>query len=199
MATSNFFVGLERNAYAALLIDPPWKFKARSAKGEERSPCRHYDLMGLDEIRALPIAEIARPDSHLFLWVPGPFLHLAFDIMHGWGFRYSSMAFVWVKLARSYDARQLRLTPVVDADLHIGLGLTTRKNAEFCLLARRGKARRMAKDVREIILAPVRDHSRKPDEALERIERYCAGPYCELFARGNGRPGWAVWGREAIP
>ena len=80
-------------------------------------------------------------------------------------------------------------------DFAIGLGLTTRHNPEICLLARRGRARRIAKDVRELIIAPAREHSRKPDEAYRRIERYAAGPYLELFARQR-RPGWTVWGNE---
>ena len=105
------------------------------------------------------------------------------------------MAFTWIKLKRRYDAHQLRVLPTADADLHVGLGLTTRKNAEFCLLGRRGNARRLAKDVREVVLAPVREHSRKPDEAYARVERYCAGPYLELFARQR-RPGWDSWGDE---
>lgn len=65
--------------------------------------------------------------------------------------------------------------PSAESDLHVGLGYTTRKNAEMCLLARRGNVRRAAKDVREIILSPLREHSRKPEEARQRIERY-VGP-----------------------
>ena len=115
--------------------------------------------------------------------------------MEAWGFRYSAVAFTWVKLKRSFDALQLRVLPTLESDLHVGLGLTTRKNAEFCLLGRRGNAHRNAKNVREIILSPVREHSRKPDEASLRVERYCDGPYLELFARAP-RPGWTVWGNE---
>jgi N6-adenosine-specific RNA methylase IME4 len=96
---------------------------------------------------------------------------------------------------RTVPSRQLRILPTLESDLHVGLGLTTRKNAEFCLLGRRGNARRNAKDVREIIMSPVREHSRKPDEARLRIERYCDGPYIELFARSQ-REGWDSWGNE---
>ena len=87
------------------------------------------------------------------------------------------------------------MTGLADSDLHVGLGLTTRKNAEFCLLGRRGSCRRNSKSVREIILSPVRQHSRKPDEVYDRIEEYCDGPYLELFARQE-RPGWTAWGNE---
>jgi N6-adenosine-specific RNA methylase IME4 len=77
---------------------------------------------------------------------------------------------------------QLRVLPTAEMDLHVGLGLTTRKN-EFCLLGRRGNCKRQSKKVREVILAPVREHSRKPDEAYRRIMEYADGPYVELFAR----------------
>jgi N6-adenosine-specific RNA methylase IME4 len=115
--------------------------------------------------------------------------------MKAWGFKPSAIAFTWIKLKRRFDARQLRVTAIAEADLHVGLGLTTRKNTEFCLLGRRGNARRNAKDVREAILSPVREHSRKPDEAYERVRAYCDGPYLELFARTH-RPGWDCWGNE---
>src|SRR5260370_24096485 len=106
-------------------------------------------------VMALPVRELAARDAHLFLWVTGPCLPQAFALITAWGFRYSSVAFTWIKLRRRYDARQLRTLPTTDADLHVGLGLTTRKNAEFCLLARRGNARLIAQDVREVILSPV--------------------------------------------
>ncbi len=79
----------------------------------------------------------------------------------------------------------------------MGTGYWTRSNAELCLLGARGAPKRQAKDVRQLIVAPRREHSRKPDEAIESIERLVAGPYLELFARPPHRPGWDVWGVEA--
>jgi N6-adenosine-specific RNA methylase IME4 len=119
-------------------------------------------------------------------------LPLAFTLITAWGFKYSAIGFAWVKLRRGFNENQIRILPFAESDLHVGLGLTTRHNVELCLLARRGNARRLAKDVREIILAPVREHSRKPDEAYRRIQRYCAGPFLELFARER-RLGWDSW------
>ena len=75
------------------------------------------------------------------------------------------------------------------------MGFTTRKNAEDCLLFRTGMPQRLARDVREVIVSPVREHSRKPDEAIARIERFCPGPRVELFAR-EARDGWDAWGDE---
>lgn len=197
---SDPFVGLPRRHFAAILADPPWHFRARTALQvgnwtSRRDAEKHYAVMGAADIAGLPVRELAAKDAHLFLWTTGPCLRLAFDVIEAWGFRYSAVAFTWIKLKRRYQAHQLRLVPIAEADLHVGLGLTTRKNAEFCLLGRRGSARRVAKDVREVILSPVREHSRKPDEARRRIERYCAGPYLELFAREQ-TPGWTSWGDQ---
>jgi N6-adenosine-specific RNA methylase IME4 len=192
--------GLQSSHYAAILVDPPWRFKSYTALQSanwwsRRDVEKHYAVMDLAALKALPVRDIAAPACHLFLWTTGPHLPQAFEVMRAWGFRYSSIAFVWVKLRRAYEANQLRLVSTIDADLHVGLGLTTRKNAEFCLLGRRGNACRVSKAVREIILAPVREHSRKPDEIYRRIEAYCAGPYAELFARHKW-PGWDAWGDE---
>ena len=193
------FADLLGQRFSAVSADPPWNFKARAPANQNsksrRDVERHYDTMRLPDIKALPVADIAAKDCHLFLWATGPNLPAAFDVMAAWGFKFSAMGFVWIKMKRSFDARQLRVLPSIESDLHVGLGFTTRKNAEFCLLGRRGNARREAKNVREVIMSAVREHSRKPDEAYARIERYCAGPYLELFAR-ESRPNWTTWGNQ---
>lgn len=197
---SDPFANLQRGHYGAIVADPPWHFRARTALQvgnwtSRRDVEKHYAVMGLEDIKAMPLKDLAAKDAHLFIWTTGPCLRQTFEVIEAWGFRYSAVAFTWVKLKRSHNAMQLRVTPTQESDLHVGLGLTTRKNAEFCLLARRGNARREAKNVREIILSPVREHSRKPDEAYARVQRYCAGPYLELFAR-QPRAGWESWGNE---
>lgn len=194
------FADLAHGHFAAIVADPPWHFRARTALQmsnwtSRRDAEKHYAVMGVDDIAALPVKALAAPDAHLFLCTTGPCLRQAFEVMEAWGFRYSAVAFTWIKLKRSHNALQLRILPTAESDLHVGLGLTTRKNAEFVLLGRRGNARRIAKDVREVILAPVREHSRKPDQIFQRVERYCAGPYLELFARQH-RPGWTAWGNQ---
>lgn len=194
------FAGLDRGHYAAIVADPPWHFKARTALQmsnwtSRRDAEKHYSVLGVDDIATLPVRDLAAKDAHLFLCTTGPCLRQAFDVMEAWGFRYSAVAFTWVKLRRAFNPLQLRVLPSADSDFHVGLGLTTRKNAEFVLLGRRGNARRISKKVRELILAPVREHSRKPDELFERVQEYCAGPYLELFSRQD-RPGWTCWGNE---
>lgn len=196
------FAPLTAGAYGAICADPPWHFRARTALQvgnwtSRRDAEKHYAVMGLEEIKALPVKALAAKDCHLFIWTTGPNLPATFEVITAWGFRYSGVAFTWVKLKRSHNPQQLRILPTAEGDLHVGLGLTTRKNAEFCLLARRGNCRRHAKNVREVILAPVREHSRKPDEYRSRVERYI-GPgirVAELFAR-ESRPGWDAWGNE---
>lgn len=200
---SDPFPDLPRRHFGLIAADPPWHFRARTALQmsnwtSRRDAEKHYGVMGVDDIAALPVRELAADDAHLMLWITGPLFvegkHLA--IMKAWGFKPSSVGFTWVKLRRTVDAHQFRAVRLAEHDLHVGLGLTTRKNAEFCILGRRGNAKRISKSVREIILAPVREHSRKPDQFYQRAVEYAAGPYLELFGRQQ-RDGWTVWGNEA--
>lgn len=172
--------------FAAIHVDAAWLFKA-GTKGRPQ----HYKRMTLDEIKAMPVAACAADDCWLFFWTTGPHLEQAFEVLKAWGFKYSAMGFVWVKLNKNAGGLFFLLR-----DIFMGQGYTTRHNAEFCLLAKRGKPKRMSKKVHEIILAPRREHSRKPDEVFDRIEEYAAGPYLELFSR-ESRPGWAAWGDES--
>lgn len=185
------FSDLQRRHYAVIEADPPWTYSVFSEKGNRKGAVRHYATMSLPDILALPVADLAAPDAHLFLWTTGPNLQQAFAVMEAWGFRYSSIAFTWVKL-NPRDADSLFLT---DSSFHVGLGHTTRKNCEFCLLGRRGSPKRLSKSVRELIVSARRQHSRKPDEAYRRIVEYAAGPRLALFAR-EARPGFDVWGAE---
>ena len=195
------FAALRRGYYGAIAVDVPARFKSYTAiqsqnPGSIRSNERHYSTMSFTELAALPVKDLASGDGcHLFYWTSGPFLPQAIALISTWGFKYSTRAFTWVKLRPSYDPNQLRLTPLVESDLNVGLGLTTRHQTELVLLGRRGNARRISKRVREVILAPVREHSRKPDEFYRRVQQYCQGPYVELFARER-RPGWDAFGNE---
>lgn len=186
--------------FGAIMADPPWHFRSYAPPrvqnfASDRSLEKHYKTMTREQICAMPIADLAARDCHLFLWSTGPHLPQALETMERWGFRYSGMGFVWVKLRRAFASQPMRMLPLIHADLFMGLGHTTRKNAEFVLLGRRGSPRRVAKDVHEIILSPVREHSRKPDEAFDRVRRYCDGPYAEIFSRER-RDGWSTWGDE---
>lgn len=188
------FDGLPRKHFRAILADPPWHFAAWSKYTDlsdgtkTRATERFYRTMSKDEIAAMPVSELAADDCVLFLWVCWPMLFDAIQAVEGWGFTYKTCAFSWMK-ADPYRLFADEKTPFA------GLGYWTRANTEPCLLATRGKPKRLNADVRQGIIAPRREHSRKPDEIHGRIERLVAGPYLELFARSE-RPGWTVWGNE---
>ena len=170
--------------YRLCYADPPWEFATRSPKGKGRSQEAYYDTLPVSVLVTLPVQEMMADDSVLLLWVPKPMLPRAFEVIEAWGFAYKTNGFVWVKLTKNIDGLDLS-----QAKLHFGLGFWTRANPQQCLLATRGSPKRINRDVPELIIAPVREHSRKPDEVYDRIERLVAGPYVELFARQH-RLGW---------
>lgn len=140
--------------------------------------------MRLEDIIALPVSDLADRDCALFLWITLPMLREAWGLMEAWGFTYKTVAFVWIKRNRQSDG------------IFWGLGYWTRSNAELCLLATRGQPRRQAKNVHQVIISPVEEHSKKPDEARRRIEVLMGDvPRIELFAR-QAPSGWDVWGNE---
>jgi N6-adenosine-specific RNA methylase IME4 len=177
--------------YRAICADPPWRFATYSDKGKGRSAEAHYDCLGLTEIKALPVAEWAAPDAVLFLWTTDPMLPQALEVAKAWGFDYKTVAFCWVKLNKGRGQ-----APIAAGDFFTGMGFWTRANPELCLLATRGRPKRRGTDVPRLLVAPRREHSRKPEEAYARIERLVEGPYLELFARAS-RPGWDAFGNEA--
>lgn len=183
------FTGLERGKYGAILADPPWAFEAWSgATLPSRVADAHYSTMGIADIAALPVSDLAGPDCVLFMWVCWPTLSDALDVLKAWGFEYKTCGFAWFK------GGSLPLFPD-DMRAQMGLGYWTRANSEVCLLGVRGKPKRLDAGVHQAILEPRREHSRKPDCVYDRIERLVAGPYCELFAR-NTRKGWDSWGNQ---
>lgn len=186
------FAPLEKGKYGAILADPPWNFHGYSddCPTSDRHPRKFYDVMETDEICGLPVDSLAADNSVLFVWIVWPHLSQALDVINSWGFVYKTCAFTWMKA----HANQIELFRD-DIDVQVGLGYWTRSNSEVCLLATRGKPKRLNADVRQGIIAPRREHSRKPDGIHERIERLVAGPYVELFARQK-RPGWDCWGNE---
>lgn len=169
--------------YRTIYADPPWTFVTRSPKGKGRSAERHYGCMTIDDITALPVASWAADDAVLLLWTTKPMLPRALEVIGAWGFTYKTIGFTWTKTTAAGDR------------FPIGMGFWTRANPEPCLLATRGAPKRKSAAVAELIISPRREHSRKPDEAYERIEALVDGPYLEMFAR-HRRPGWDAWGDE---
>lgn len=181
----------EGGPYGVIYADPPWSFATYSAKGKGRAADAHYPVMSQAEIRDLPVADWAAADAALLLWVTDPMLPRAFELIEAWGFTYKTVGFYWAKLNKSAPPHGFQMS-----DFFTGMGFWTRANVEQCLLATRGKPKRQAKDVRRLVVSPRREHSRKPEEVYDRIERLLPGPYLEMFAR-QSRPGWDAWGREA--
>jgi N6-adenosine-specific RNA methylase IME4 len=195
------FGHLERGKYGAILADPPWHFqpwvggggrwngnKDKPVYTPARAPA--YGTMTLQEIKTLPVANLATTDCLLLVWGVWYYLPQVLEVIAAWGFEYKTCAFCWQKA----DVSQ----PDMFKDQYEGqwgLGYWVRQNTEFCLLATRGSPKRLNATVQQGIIAPRREHSRKPDGVHERIERLVAGPYVELFARQK-RPGWDCWGNE---
>ncbi|KQZ00884.1 hypothetical protein ASD45_08455 [Pseudolabrys sp. Root1462] len=173
----------EGRKFGAILIDPPWKFAARGAGGDGRSAGEHYTTSGLDPIKALPLADLAADNCVMFMWMVDWCPKWAFELIEHWGFDHKTTAFTWAKENASGEG------------WHMGQGYWTRSNPEDCWLATRGHPQRMNADVRQLIVAPVMEHSRKPDEIHDRIMRLVEGPYLEIYAR-RPRDGWVTWGNE---
>jgi N6-adenosine-specific RNA methylase IME4 len=189
---------LPRGHFGAILADPPWAYDVWKATEKPRHQGnlygiaeRHYETLSIRDLALLPIGELAAPDCVLFCWVTWPCLRQSFHVLDAWGFEYKTCAFAWMKA----DASQTDMFPD-DIPVWPGLGHWTRANSEVCLLATRGSPKRLNAGVRQGIIAPRREHSRKPDGIHERIERLVAGPYLELFARQSSRPGWSFWGNQ---
>ena len=166
--------------FGVILADPPWSFSTYSENGMDRSADNHYPTQTTDDVCALDVPGIAANDCVLFLWATAPMLPDALRVMAAWGFLYRSQA-VWSKNK-------------------VGTGYWFRSAHELLLVGVRGKIPAPAPGTQwaSVIEAPVREHSRKPDEAYDLIEAYFPTlPKIELNARGPARDGWAVWGNEA--
>lgn len=173
--------------FSTILADPPWRFANRTGKmAPEHRRLSRYVTLTMDEIEAMPVAEIAATPAHLYLWVPNALLPYGLRVMAAWGFEYKSNI-VWHKLRKDggSDGR--------------GVGFYFRNVTEMILFGVRGKnARTLAPGRRQVnyVGTRKREHSRKPDEQYCVIEACSPGPYLELFARGT-RTGWATWGKQA--
>jgi N6-adenosine-specific RNA methylase IME4 len=150
--------------------------------------------MELAEMQALPVADVAAKDCALFMWVVGSHLVESIDLARSWGFEFKTDAFYWIK-QRLIGGDQLDIFTNDIPEPRMGFGYWTRKQIEPCWLFTRGKPQRLSKGVRQAIIEPRREHSRKPDESHRRVEQLVGGPYLELFAR-TSRPGWDVWGNQ---
>ncbi len=176
--------------FSVIYADPAWPYRDSGVRG---GVDHHYPVLTMEQICALPVARLAAPDAALFLWATWPLIFDVGPVIAAWGFTYKTCAFDWVKTTKSGDPK-------------MGLGHWTRGNSEPCLLATRGKPKRVDAGVRQTILdetfttealcAPLGKHSAKPPETRDRIVRLMGDVPCvELFARTRA-PGWDAWGNE---
>jgi N6-adenosine-specific RNA methylase IME4 len=179
------FVG--ESHFATILADPPWQFANRTGKvAPEHRRLSRYGTMSLEEILGLPVAQIAKPTAHLYLWVPNALLPDGLAVMKAWGFTYKSNL-VWHKVRKDggSDGR--------------GVGFYFRNVTELILFGVRGKSARTLSPGRRqvnLLASRKREHSRKPDEQYEIIEACSFAPFLELFGRGRRR-NWVTWGDQA--
>lgn len=173
--------------FRTVYADPPWRFSNRTGKvAPEHRRLSRYDTMTLAEIENLPVKDICSDKAHLYLWTPNALLPDALKVMEAWGFEYVTNI-IWEKVRKDGgpDGR--------------GVGFYFRNVTEMLLFGVRKKPDRTLQPARSqvnLIRTQKREHSRKPDEMVDLIERCSPGPYIELFARGV-RDGWATWGAQA--
>jgi len=173
--------------FKTILADPPWQFQNKTGKvAPEHRRLTRYGTMTLDEIKGLPVSEIADTPAHLYLWVPNALLPEGIDVLTAWGFKYKSNI-VWHKIRKDggSDGR--------------GVGFYFRNVTELILFGVRGANARTLQPGRtqvNYLATRKREHSRKPDEQYDIVESCSPGPYLELFARGT-RKKWAMWGNQA--
>ncbi len=174
--------GFPDKKYSIILADPPWRYADKNCSGACET---QYQTMSIEDICSLPVKEIAGKDCVLFLWATYPMLREALQVVEAWGFTYKSIAFQWIKKNKN-------------GGYFYGLGRWTRGNTEPCLLAVKGKPKRVSPAVSQIISAPVKRHSQKPTETYNKIEKLMGDlPRIELFARER-REKWDAWGNEMV-
>lgn len=169
--------------YGAIIADPPWRFRTWGEHNQQKSASKHYPLMRTEEIAALPVNHLAAPDCMMVMWAVQSMIPQALGLMTAWGFEYKTMG-SWAKQSSTGEKWAF------------GTGYLLRCAAEFFIIGTRGNPKPAVRNVRNLIVAPNREHSRKPDEMHTMVERmFPTVPRAELFAR-TARPGWDVWGNQ---
>ena len=173
-----------KKKYQIIYADPAWTFRTFSSKGQKRSAIRHYNTLSINDICNLPISHISDNNCILFLWAIDTMLPESFRVIEEWGFTYKTVGFTWVKQNINSDK------------YFTGMGYWTRCNPEQCLLATKGKPKRISKSVKQLVISKRQEHSKKPDIIRDNIIELCGDiPRIELFARQRV-DGWDSWGDE---
>jgi N6-adenosine-specific RNA methylase IME4 len=187
--------------FKVLYSDNPLWYANRKTGGERNNKTKfgggaqkHYPLMKDEELLAMSpvIKNISTENSAMFMWATMPKLDFCIELLKAWGFRYTTTAFVWVKPVQDWKeevskGKQLRWKN--------GPGFYTGSNSEIVILGVKGSMQPNKKMLDSVIIEPVREHSRKPDEVKKRIELMYDGPRLEMFARTE-TVGWESWGNQ---
>jgi N6-adenosine-specific RNA methylase IME4 len=166
--------------FACIVADCPWSFKDK-LPGKSRGAAKNYRVEKLDRIKRLILPPIA-DDAYLFLWRVSSQVPEAYEVVKAWGFEHKA-EFVWNKLTKHGKKA-------------FGMGRTVRGSHESCIIAKRGRPKRLSGSIRSTFEAPVGEHSEKPDAFYALVEALCGGPRLEVFGR-KARPGWTVIGDQA--
>lgn len=167
--------------YGIIMADPPWQYENWSTAGEGKNAAAQYDCMNLDAIKSMPVGPLAAPDCVLWLWATNPLLDQAFDLMASWGFQFKTAGHWSKKTAKGKQA--------------FGTGYILRCAGEPFLIGVNGNPK-TSRSVRSVIEGPVREHSRKPEQAYAAAEMLCGDvPRLDLFSRQE-RDGWDCFGNE---
>lgn len=168
--------------YDVIYADPPWRYQDKKCNG---ACALHYDTMKIQDIKDLPVKELAAKDCVIFMWITYPMLKEGIELMEAWGFKYKTIGFQWIKLNKSGKGK------------FFGLGRWTRGNKEACFIGTRGKPSRKSNKVSQIIEEVIGPHSQKPEVVRDKIRELMGAElnYIELFARQHSE-GWDCWGNE---
>jgi N6-adenosine-specific RNA methylase IME4 len=177
--------------FGCIYADPPWCFRDDPPSVDMRKP---YPPMPLEAICALPVRDLALPESHLNCWVTAAHLFDAAQVFAAWGCTLKSK-FDWGKITKDFDLRKAIQN---GQGICMGSGHSWWGSSETCLLGVRGNLTARKTNLRSLLLAPRGRPSEKPDRARARIEPCSPGPYLELFGRA-AVPGWTVWGNQGLP
>lgn len=168
--------------YQIIYADPPWAYRDK-AKAGKRGVGYKYDIMPIEDVKNLQVEKLSNDDCVLFMWITFPHLDECLSVVNSWGFKYKTVAFTWVKKYKN-------------GDNFMGMGNWTRANAEICIIATKGKPKRIDAGVRQIVESIPERHSKKPDIVRDKIVKLLGDlPRIELFARERV-DGWDSWGNE---
>ncbi len=169
--------------FKVIHIDPAWSYQMYSEKGHAKSPHAHYECMDMEAMKALPVGHLAAPDSVMVMWGVFPMMPQAIELLAHYGFRYVTGG-AWAKQSSTGNKWAF------------GTGYVFRGAAEFYIVGKMGNPKERSKSVRNLIVAPLREHSRKPDQIYADIEALWDGPRLDMFGRQQ-REGWTVWGNQS--